>query len=311
MSTSPPTPNGPLVQNWVLSIQRELAKNTVLELAYNGNHSTRLPIIGDYNQAIANPVTATCNQYATPAVTSGCLGIQARRPDQSFGALTWLDPAGNNNYNGLSVRLEHRFSKGLYFLNSFTWSKAEGDSEQALEYYSTNTAANPQNINNLHAEYGPTSFDVKLINVSSVVYDLPFGKGRQYFSSMNRVMDEIFGGWQLTGINTANTGTPVNVYYAPSSINDVTGLSAEYRGEAFPAAQRFRQRAKPEHGTEPADLLRRLHVHPRRDRTLRSAISAATRSARRIWRTGTWARSRTSASPKASGSSSAASSSTS
>ncbi len=121
----------------------------------------------------------------------------------------------------------------MYFLNSFTWSKAEGDSEQALEYYSTNTAANPQNINNLHQEYGPTSFDVKLIDITSVVYDLPFGKGRAYGSNMNGVLDAILGGWQLTGINTANTGTPVNVYYAPSSINDVTGLSAEYRGEAF------------------------------------------------------------------------------
>jgi hypothetical protein len=50
---------------------------------------------------------------------------------------------------------------------------------------------------------------------------------------MNPVLDEIFGGWQLTSINTANTGTPVNVYYAPSTANDVTGLSAEYRGEAF------------------------------------------------------------------------------
>ncbi len=216
----------PLVQNWVLSLQRELMKDTVLELAYTGNHSTRLPIIGDYNQAIPNPVTPTCNQYATPAITSGCLGIQARRPDQAFGAITWLDPAGNNNYNGLSVRLEHRFSEGLYFLNSFTWSKAEGDSEQALEYYSTNTAANPQNINNLHQEYGPTSFDVKLIDITSVVYDLPF-------HSANRPFDAVDGGWQLTGINTANTGTPVNVYYAPSTINDVTGLGAEYRGEAF------------------------------------------------------------------------------
>jgi hypothetical protein len=108
-----------------------------------------------------------------------------------------------------------------------------GDSEQALEYYSTNTAANPQNIYNLHAEYGPTSFDVKLLNVTSVVYDLPFGKGRAYASNMNPVLDEILGGWQINGINTANTGTPVNVYYTPSSINDVTGLSAEYRGEAF------------------------------------------------------------------------------
>ncbi len=210
----------PYVQSWVLSIQRQLAKDTVLEVAYTGNHSLRLPIIGDYNQA-------------APNAPGGTLGVQARRPDQAFGALTWVDPAGNNNYNGLSARFEHRFSKGLYFLNSFTWSHAMGDSEQALEYYSTNTAANPQNIFNLHREFGPTSFDVKLLNVTSVVYDLPFGKGRQFMTNINPVLEEILGGWQMNAINTANTGTPVNVYYAPSTANDVTGLSAEYRGETF------------------------------------------------------------------------------
>jgi len=199
----------PYIQSWMLSVQRELATNTVLEVAYTGNHSLRLPIIGDYNQA-------------APNAPGGTLGVQARRPDQAFGAITWVDPAGNNNYNGLSARLEHRFSHGLYFLNSFTWSKAMGDSEQALEYYSTNTAANPQNIYNLHQEFGPTSFDVKLINVTSIVYDLPVFKDRA-----------LLGGWQLNAINTANTGTPVNVYYAPSTANDVTGLSAEYRGETF------------------------------------------------------------------------------
>ena len=62
--------------------------------------------------------------------------MQARRPDQAFGAITWLDPSGNNNYNGFSARLEHRVGSGLYFLNSFTWGKAIGDSEQALEYFS-------------------------------------------------------------------------------------------------------------------------------------------------------------------------------
>jgi hypothetical protein len=223
----------PYVQNWVLSLQREVFKNTVVEVAYTGNHSLRLPIIADYNQAAPNAVTATCNGAASPAITTGCLGVQARVPDPSFGPITWVDPAGNNNYNGLSVRFEHRFSQGLYFLNSFTWSHAMGDSEQALEYYSTNTGATPQNIYNLHAEYGPTSFDVKLLNVSSLVYDVPVGKGRQYWGNMNPVLDTVLGGWQLTGINTANTGTPLNVYYAQSSINDVTGLSNEYRGEAI------------------------------------------------------------------------------
>ena len=75
--------------------------------------------------------------------------------------------------------MEHRFSGGLYFLNSFTWGKAIGDSEQALEYYSGYFQANPQNIHNLAAEAGPSSFDVKFNNVTSIVYDLPVGKGTQ------------------------------------------------------------------------------------------------------------------------------------
>ncbi len=219
----------PYIQSWVLSIQREVAKNTVIELAYNGNHSVHMPILGDYNQAAVNPVTATCNA----TVTSGCLGVQARRPNQSFGALTWVDPVGSNTYNGLSARFEHRFSKGLYFLNSFTWSKALGDSEQALEYYSNLTGANPQNINNLAAEKGPSSYDSKLINVTSVVYQLPIGKGRQFLGKMNPVLDAILGGWEVNAINTGSTGLPVNVYYSPTAANDVTGLGAEYRGQAF------------------------------------------------------------------------------
>src|SRR6202043_700086 len=82
-------------------------------------------------------------------------------------------------------------------------------------------------------EYGPSSYDVKLLDVSSIVYNLPVGKGRQYMGNMNPVLDAFIGGWQLSTINTANTGTPLNVYYAPSTANDVTGLTAEYRGEAF------------------------------------------------------------------------------
>src|SRR5579872_301974 len=210
----------PYTQSWLVSVQRELTKDTVLELAYNGNHSLRLPIIADYNQAYPN----------LPAQT---LGVQARRPIQSFGPITWLDPAGDNNYNGFSARLEHRFSGGLYFLNSFTWSKALGDSEQALEYYAGYYEANPQNIRDLAAERGPSSFDVKLLDVASVVYQLPFGKGRKYAAGMNPVFEALLGGWELNSINTANTGTPIDVSYSPSTANDVTGLTNDYRGEAI------------------------------------------------------------------------------
>jgi hypothetical protein len=144
-----------------------------------------------------------------------------------------VDPAGSQSYNGLSARLEHRFSAGLYFLNSFTWSKSLGNSEQALEYATGYYAANPQNIYNLKAERGPSSFDVKFINVTSVVYLLPFGKGRKFGAGWNGAIDSILGGWEFNTIHTANTGTPVDIAYTPTAANDVTGRIPDYRGEAI------------------------------------------------------------------------------
>ncbi|HUA59066.1 MAG TPA: carboxypeptidase regulatory-like domain-containing protein [Verrucomicrobiae bacterium] len=212
----------PMIQSWVVSIQREVVKDTVVEVAYNGNHSSRLPIIGDYNQA-------------NPNAPGGTLSVQARRPDQAFGAITWVDPVGVNDYNGLSVRFEKRFSKGLYVLNSFTWGHSIGDSEQALEQAPGQNVANQQNIRNLAAEFGPSSYDVKFNNVTSVVYQLPFGKGRQFLKSANRIEELAIGGWEINAINMANTGIPINVFYAPSTAQDVTGLptNSEYRGTSI------------------------------------------------------------------------------
>ena len=210
----------PYVQTWFVSLQRELFKDTVLEVAYTGSHSLRLPIIADYNQALANQPGQS-------------LGIQPRRPNQSFGAITWVDPAGVTTYNGFSARFERRFAKGLYLLNSFTWSKALGTSEQALEYASGYYQANPQNIYNLAAERGPSSFDIKFMNTTSMVYELPFGKAKKIGAQWNGVFDAILGGWAVNLINSANTGIPLDVSYTPAAANDGTGRIPDYRGEAI------------------------------------------------------------------------------
>ncbi|HTZ75076.1 MAG TPA: TonB-dependent receptor [Candidatus Aquilonibacter sp.] len=216
----PPDTRWPYIQTWFVSLQRELPHDTLVELAYNGNHSLRLPILGDYNQAAPNAAGGTLNE-------------QQRAPIPSYGPITWVDPVGNNNYNGLSARLEHRFSGGLYLLNSFTWGRALGDSEQALEYFSGYVEANPQNIHDLKAEYGPSSFDVTLNDVTSLIYQLPFGKGRKFGSNMNAIEDAFVGGWEVNTINTAHGGMPLNVYYGPSAVNAVSALSNDYRGEPF------------------------------------------------------------------------------
>jgi hypothetical protein len=225
ISYIPANTRWPYVQSWFLSVQRELSKDTLVEIAYTGNHSLRLPVIGDYNQAVANALL--------PSGSPATLGIQARRPDPTFGAISYIDPVGFQNYNGLSLRFERKTSYGLYFLNSFTWSKSLTDSEQALEYGSGYYAANVQNIYNLAAERGPSSLDSTLINTTSFVYELPFGKGRKFGSTWNSVVDGILGGWEANTINFANSGTPLDVAYTPGAANDVTGRIPDYRGEAI------------------------------------------------------------------------------
>ncbi len=219
---TPPDSKWPRIQNWFFDVQQKLPKDTVVEVSYNGNHSTRLPIIADYNEAIPNQPGQS-------------LSYTARLPIPTFGPITWLDPAGNNHYNGLSARVEHQFTKNLYILNSFTWGKGMGDSEQALEYFAGYYQANPQNIRNLVAEKGLSSFDVKLNNVTSVVYELPFGRGRQYLANMHPVLDAVLGGWEINAINTAHTGQPLDVIYATSgSAAEISSLGNDYRGEPFP-----------------------------------------------------------------------------
>ncbi len=215
---TPPDSKWPYIQNWFFSVQRQLPKNTVLELSYNGNHSLRLPIIADYNQAAPNQPGQS-------------LGVSARLPIPTFGPITWLDPAGDDHYNGLSARVEHSFTRGFYVLNAFTWGNGMGDSEQALEYFAGYYQANPQNIRDLAAEKGPSSFDVKFNNVTSVVYQLPFGKGRQFGSNMNPVLDGVVGGWEINSINTAHTGQPLDVTYGATGANIVSSLSNDYRGQ--------------------------------------------------------------------------------
>ena len=74
---------------------------------------------------------------------------------------------------------------------------------------------------------------MKLNNVTTVIYQLPLGKGRTYGANMKPWQDTIAGGWEINTINTAHTGNPLNVYYGPTAAQDVTGLSNDYRGEAF------------------------------------------------------------------------------
>lgn len=205
------------VQNWQFSVQRELFRNTILDLGYVGSKSTHLILFADYNQARQNR-------------TGENLSIQARRPNQAFGAITVTFPAGWANYHALQAKLERRFSGGLYLLNSFVYSKAMDNVGQALEAQGSGGRASPQSFYNLRAEKAASDFDQKFNNTSSLVYELPVGRGRRYLAQMPKGADHVIGGWQLSVINNMWSGQPLNLTYNAPGNFQVSQTLPDWRG---------------------------------------------------------------------------------
>jgi hypothetical protein len=195
-------------QTWHFTVQRELSQDLVLDVGYVGTRGVNLMILGDYNQARPN----------NPGENAS---LQARRPIQDFGFIQAAFGAGFLNYHALQAKLEKRYNNGLYLLNSFTWSKAIDNASGHLE--TANGDNSRVNIRDLRNEKGLSGYDQPFNNTTSVVFELPLGRGRRFASDMHPVVDSVFGGWRITGINTMNSGLPVNLTYSPASAFQVSG----------------------------------------------------------------------------------------
>jgi hypothetical protein len=180
--------------------------------------------MGDLNEANPQP-TPTSN-----------VPLNDRRPIKGFGAVSWFNTGGFSYYNGLQVKVERRFANGFMFLNSFTFSKTIDNSTQALDDRNGNQSS-VQDIRNLAGEKGLSTYDQKFVDVLSVVYQVPFGRGRKWGDKMPAVLDHIVGGWELTAINNAISAPPINLRAwsnsVPSQFQTVGNLPAWKGGEAF------------------------------------------------------------------------------
>ena len=205
------------VQNWFFSIQREILPNTVFDIAYVGNRSNKLILFADYNQA-------------RPQGPGENATLQARRPIQQFAAITITCPCAWANYHSLQLKIERRYSAGLSLLNSFTWARAMDNTGQALEDQGQGNRSSPQSYFDLRAEKGPSGYDQRLNNTTSVVWDVPFGRARKYGSDVPGVIDAVLGGWTISGINTLTTGEPLNVRWAPPANAQVSDIGPDWRG---------------------------------------------------------------------------------
>lgn len=195
----------PRTMMYMLNVQYELPGNQLLELGYVGSQLRHLEQLRAVNEALPSPTGS----------------IASRSPFPEFGRIQLVDNGGTGNYNGLSVKLTKRFSSGLTYLVGYTWSKAL-DTGSAIRTHDGDTLF-PQNSGCRTCEYGLSSFHVAHRLTTSVLYDLPFGRGRQ-MGIENPVLNALAGGWQVSSILAWQTGFPITVQYGNDQSNTGAGF---------------------------------------------------------------------------------------
>lgn len=210
------------VQQWNYTLERQVA-SVVFSASYVGNKGVKLARNKQVNQPVPGPGN-----------------VNDRRPYPGYGAITAVESSGGSIYHGLLLKAEKRFSKGLSFLGSYTFSKAIEDSgSPALDSTAAGSDA-AQDARNLKIERGLSPHDVRQRFVFSYGYELPFGKGQPFLSNASRPVETILGGWQVNGITSLQTGRHFTISNSFDSSN--TGSSNaranRLRRETLPGGER-------------------------------------------------------------------------
>jgi hypothetical protein len=217
-----PEPRNPYVQQWSLGAQRSLTQKTTVELNYIGSKGTHLLMRRNIAQARRMTDPARC--AATPTV--GDCPVLARRPFPNFVTYIDSDWSGNSSYNAFNAKVEHR-SNSLLFTTVYTWAKSIDNKSAAAGI--GNDVAGWQGFldnNDIRRDRGRSEFDVDHRLVSSVVYELPVGRGKKFGGNLPKAADLVIGGWQVNAIATFQRGFPMTITAADvGGLNDSQGTN--------------------------------------------------------------------------------------
>jgi Carboxypeptidase regulatory-like domain len=203
------TPEYPYVQQWSLSVQREILKDTTLEVNYIGNKGTHLLMRRNIAQAFLPNLSIPLDH---PDNT-----VAERKPYPNFGTYIDSDWSGNSSYNAMNVKLERR-SATLAVAMAYTWAKSM-DTKSAAAGIGGSGFNGWQGFLDNHdpkRDRGRSDFDVDHRLVASFIYDLPIGRGKRFGGGVSKAADVVIGGWQVNGIATFQKGFPLSITAADS-----------------------------------------------------------------------------------------------
>ena len=203
----------PYVQQWNVTVERDLGFNTGLRVSYDGSHGSRLGSLININQVSKN--------------TLGFAAASSQAPYPAIGYSQYETNGAISNYHAATISLTKRMSNGLQFATSYVYARNlsnEGGynpSGFAGEYGGLVT----DRFDPGHGlDYGNVAYTRRNRLLSTVVYDLPLGKGKTFGNSANRLSDALIGGWELAAVLLFQSG-PFLTVTVPGADPSGTGFS--------------------------------------------------------------------------------------
>jgi len=205
----------PTVESYTFKIEQQIAANTSLSVGYVGSHGYHELLSMDANTPIPTicptdcPASYPAGIYYNPSSTLANPALA--------NSTTWFS-YGTSLYNGLEVDVLQRVSHGLQFRGVYTFSKGLDDGDNMNTSIATNSPAFTANPHDIKADWGRASFDIRHAAVINATYDLPFARG----DGGNPWLHRAFGDWQISGIETLQSGLPFTpqLGYNPSNDGD-------------------------------------------------------------------------------------------
>jgi hypothetical protein len=196
--------------SWNLNVQRQLGANNVLTLGYEGNRG--IDILAYLSENTPNPT------YDGVALAVSPTDSQATLPNPAFNNVSFWANSANSWYNAFTARFERRLSAGLTASVSYTFSKAESESDGGKSVGGDlGSGSSVKDAYNLLATKSLSGYDIRNSFTTSADYQLPFGKGAKGWQS------HLISGWEMNGILTLQGGLPTSI--SATSPNSLSGLN--------------------------------------------------------------------------------------
>jgi hypothetical protein len=200
----------PYVQEWNLTLERDLGAGFGFRASYDGNHSRNLGTSMNINQPRPN--------------TIGFSNIpQSSYPYPLWEEIYYNTNYGFGNYNAMTLAVQKRLSHGLQLQSSYIYarnlSNLEGNPASPAGGFAGEYGGQISNPYQPGIDYGNVNFTRRQRFLTTFLYDLPFGKGKMLLNSANGLLDRVVGGWELAGVLLFQSGPFMTV----SQLNDPCG----------------------------------------------------------------------------------------